>query len=140
MTQDREKYQDAESSSLMLAVAEELSAKKAQDIVVLDISSHAAYADTLIIVTATSKRHAQSLADSIVFQKKTMLGYTAPVEGYAQGDWILVDLGNVIVNIFQPEVRKIFNLEGLWSGAQILKDTRHSGTLSQRCLEEEKIC
>lgn len=140
MIQNREEHHGTESAQQAFIVAEELAAKNARDMLVLDISTYAAYADALVIATATSRRHAQSLADSIVVQRKNALRQPAPMEGYAQGDWILVDFGNVIVNIFQSEVRKIFNLEGLWSGARILKDTRHLNALNQMGLEEKETC
>ena len=101
-------------------VAEAALDKKAQDLVALDVSELTSYADTLLIATGTSDRHARSIADGIreaaTARGEKLLG----VEGYEEARWVLIDLGDVIVHVFQREVRDAYDLERLWSDAQSL--------------------
>lgn len=98
--------------------------KKGRDMLALDVSGLTSFAETLIIVTATSIRQGQALADDILEQCKQNNIEFLHMEGYNPGQWILLDLNDVIVNIFQAETREVFNLEGLWSGARVLDDRR----------------
>ena len=91
-----------------------LDEKKAQEIDLIDLRERNAFADYFLIATGTSQRHVQSLAqevDRYAHEKKApVLG----IEGEQQGDWILIDLGDLIVHIFRDEVRSHYNLEKLW--------------------------
>lgn len=98
--------------------------KKGRDMLALDLSGLAGFAESLIIVTATSVRQAQALADDILERCKQEHIEFLHMEGYNSGQWILLDLNDVVVNIFQAEARELFNLEGLWSGARIIDDRR----------------
>jgi ribosome-associated protein len=74
-------------------------------------------ADTFAIVTGRSKIQTRAIADTII-ESVAGHGYgVARVEGYSDGSWILIDLGNVIVHVFTPEQRTFYNLERLWSPA-----------------------
>lgn len=71
--------------------------------------------DSFAIVTGRSKIQTRAIADEIV-ERCAATGHKATrLEGYADGTWILIDLGNVIVNVFTPEQRQFYNLERLWS-------------------------
>jgi ribosome-associated protein len=71
--------------------------------------------DAVVIASGRSTRHVMSIAEHLARRLKD-LGYgTRPVTGAAQGDWALVDAGDVIVHVFRPEVREYYDLEGLWS-------------------------
>jgi ribosome-associated protein len=73
-------------------------------------------ADTFAIVSGRSKIQTRAIADAIV-EAVEQDGYNvARIEGYADGSWILIDLGNVIVHVFTPEQRSFYNLERLWGG------------------------
>jgi ribosome-associated protein len=100
---------------------------KAFHIVELDLTSLTDIADRLIICSATSTRHASALADKIVVRSKQLDRHPLGVEGEDQSEWILVDLGDVIVHIMLPEIRDFYALEKLWS---ISKTTRqdHPGS------------
>ncbi|MBN1379529.1 MAG: ribosome silencing factor [Gammaproteobacteria bacterium] len=95
-------------------VVEALEDIKALDIKVLDVQGLTSVTDYMIIATGTSNRHVKSLADNLlekaVKQKIKPLG----MEGQQEGDWVLVDLGDVVAHIMQPDVRAFYNLEKLW--------------------------
>lgn len=69
----------------------------------------------MIIASGTSQRHVAALADRVVKAMKDSGHAVNGVEGLAQGEWVLVDLGDVIVHLFRPEVRELYNLEKMWS-------------------------
>ena len=87
---------------------------KAEEIKIIDISNKASFADTFIIATCRSSRHADATADEIKKKLKKQ-GINCPnPEGRPQCDWIIVDVGNVIVHLFQSEIRELYSLEKLW--------------------------
>ena len=94
--------------------------KKAVELVALDVRDLTSYADTFVLATGTSDRHARSIADSI--REAASLHGEKPlgVEGYEEARWVLIDLGDVIVHVFQPDVRESYDLERLWSDASSL--------------------
>ena len=89
--------------------------KKGEEFTTLDVSGRTILADTFAIVTGRSKIQTRAIADSIAEAVKASGGSVARVEGYADGTWILIDLGNVIVHVFTPEQRSFYNLERLWA-------------------------
>ena len=87
---------------------------KAEEIKIIDIRNKASFADTFIIATCRSSRHANATADEIT-QKLKKQGINCPnPEGRPQCDWIIVDVGTVIIHLFRPEIREIYSLEKLW--------------------------
>src|SRR5258705_13930327 len=101
-------------------VAEAALDRKAVDLVALDVSALTSYADTFVIATATSDRHARAIADAICEAESASGAKALGVEGYDEARWVLVDLGDVIVHVFQEAVREAYDLERLWSDAQSL--------------------
>lgn len=101
------------------ALVSPLLAKKATDVVVLDIAKLSGYADFLVICSATSTRHAQTLADEVAKARKASGGH-ALIEGYGAGSWILVDTGDAIIHVFTSEMRDLYDIEGLWFDAPAL--------------------
>lgn len=92
-----------------------LDSLKAEDIVCVDLNGKASFADLLLVATATSGRHAASLADTV---EDALVKAGIPIlsiQGKHEGEWVLVDAGDVVVHIFQGEFRKLYNLEKLWS-------------------------
>ena len=91
--------------------------KKGEDLVIIDVRERATYADFILIASARSARHVQGLADFIedsLYQEKiSPLG----VEGKTEGQWILLDYGDVVVHLFYGPVREVYDLEGLWMDA-----------------------
>ena len=101
-------------------VAEAALDRKAIDLVALDVSELTSYADTFLITTATSDRHARAIADAIREAETARGSQPLGVEGYDEARWVLIDLGDVIVHVFQEEVRAVYDLERLWSDAQAI--------------------
>ncbi|MFZ2586809.1 MAG: ribosome silencing factor, partial [Alphaproteobacteria bacterium] len=88
---------------------------KAADIVYINLDGKASFADGMLVATATSSRHAASLADTV---EEALCKHKFPIlsiQGKNGGDWVLVDAGDIVVHIFQPDARKLYNLEKLWS-------------------------
>jgi ribosome-associated protein len=102
-------------SELLSRIVKSLDDDKAEDIVTIDLEGRSSLADALIIATGRSSRHVASIAEHLT-RKLKEAGYgTRPIDGASQGDWVLVDAGDVIVHIFRPEVRTYYDLEGMWS-------------------------
>lgn len=87
---------------------------KGQDIASLDIRKLTTIADYMLVVTATSSRHARSMADELIKRCKEAGIPPRSVEGQEQGEWVLIDLGDVIVHVMQAATRKLYDLESLW--------------------------
>jgi ribosome-associated protein len=94
--------------------------KLAEDVVALDVRGVVSFADALVICTGRSDRHVRSIADAV--GEAAARGGERPlgVEGYEEGRWVLMDLSDVIVHVFQAEVRSHYDLERLWSDAREL--------------------
>ncbi len=114
---NNQRYQSELLQERVDKIAEVLLEHKAKDYVCMDISeqSGGGFADRLCIVTATSPRHARALADAVTAlcqeQKYDFLG----IEGMQAGEWVLVDLNDIIVSIFLESTRSLYNLEDMWS-------------------------
>ncbi|RNC72325.1 MAG: ribosome silencing factor [Desulfuromonadales bacterium] len=87
--------------------------KKALDVRVLEIGRISSIADYLVIASGRSDKQAQAIAESV---KKGLKKYgkALDIEGLREGNWIVIDYGDVIVHIFQEELRRYYNLDGLW--------------------------
>ena len=88
---------------------------KAENIVTIDLEGRSALCDAAVIASGRSSRHVGAMADHLARRLKESGYGTRPISGQAQGDWVLVDAGDVIVHLFRPEVRDYYDLEGMWS-------------------------
>jgi len=88
---------------------------KAEDITVLDVRGKTTVTDWLVIATGSSSRHVKSVANNVVVEAKNAGETPLGSEGEVEGEWVLVDLGDVIVHIMQRQVRDYYDLESLWS-------------------------
>ncbi len=87
---------------------------KAKDLVVLDVQAMTTVTDYMLICTGTSQRHVKSLAENLALAAKAA-GHPPGIEGLDEGEWVLVDLGAVIVHVMQQQTRAFYQLEKLWS-------------------------
>lgn len=94
------------------AAVEEL---KAKDVVEIDVRGKTSIADFLVIASGTSSRHVKSIADEVVKFAKRLGAMPLGVEGEREAEWVLVDLGDVIVHVMLPRVREFYALERLWT-------------------------
>ncbi len=101
-------------------LVEALEAKKAEDIVLLDVRGHCMFADYFIISSGTSDRMLSALAEGVREIERATRHYGGKIEGRAEGGWILVDFGSVIVHLFSPERREYYALEELWQEAKVV--------------------
>ena len=87
---------------------------KAVDVRVLEVSEQTSITDFMIVASGRSDRHVRSLAENVVLEAKKNGCQPIGVEGEKQGEWVLVDLGDVIVHVQTPRTRDFYNLEKLW--------------------------
>ncbi len=104
-----------QTEALKKIAIEALEDLKGIDITEFDVRDMTSVTDVMIVASGTSDRHVKSLADAVVMACKkggvTPLG----VEGEGEGEWVLVDLGDVVVHVMQPRTREFYALEKLWS-------------------------
>lgn len=91
--------------------------KKGEDFTALDVAGRTILADTFAVVSGRSKVQTRAIADAVAEAVRENGYAISRIEGYADGTWILLDLGNVIVHVFTPEQREFYNLERLWGSA-----------------------
>ncbi|MDG2093467.1 MAG: ribosome silencing factor [SAR86 cluster bacterium] len=96
---------------------------KAEDVLSLDINGISSFADAIIIATANSNRHAKSLSEKLVESVKASGKSILGVEGKVESGWILVDCGEVVINIMKSDIRDFYDLEGLWGGNTLLNNS-----------------
>lgn len=95
-------------------VHEALTDVKAKDILELDVSSISNVADAIVIASGTSTRHVKALADNVADEARKAGFRPIGVEGERDAEWILIDLGHVVVHVMLPTARKFYDLESLW--------------------------
>jgi len=96
-------------------VIDALQDMKGLDIHALDVRSMTAITDFMVIASGTSDRHVKSLARNVLDQARAAGVKPMGVEGEQEGEWVLVDLRDVVAHIMRPQVRDFYNLEKLWS-------------------------
>jgi ribosome-associated protein len=101
------------------AVVDALEDVKARDIVVFDTARLPTMFERVVIASGDSNRHVRALADRVADSIRAAGGRVYGVEGESSGDWVLVDLGDVVVHIMHPTVRGFYNLEEVWSGKKV---------------------
>ena len=101
-------------------VVEAASDKKAEDILVLNVSEVTTIADLFVLMSGRGERQVQAIADAIIEKAKAAGRQPVGVEGYKGGRWVLIDLGDVVVHAFVPEERELYRLERLWGDAPVV--------------------
>ena len=97
---------------------------KAEDSVTIDLTGKSSIGDFMVVASGRSQRHVASIAEHVVKDVEKAGVSHVRVEGLRQGDWVLIDAGDVIVHLFRPEVREHYNLEKMWAGGR--KDARRA--------------
>ena len=103
------------SFDLQECLVEKIENLKGEDLVVLEVQENFAVTDFMMIVTGNSSRHVKAMLDLVVYSSKEEKVSIIGVEGRELYEWVLIDLGDVIVNLMQREARKFYDLERLWS-------------------------
>ncbi len=113
-----------EKTRAVVAALEDI---KANDITVLDTSQYSSLFERIVVASAQSTRQTKALADNVVERLRLAGEPVLGVEGADPGEWILVDLGEVVVHIMQPAVRAYYNLEELWNMQHLPRSAARSG-------------
>ncbi|MFL2526633.1 MAG: ribosome silencing factor [Candidatus Azotimanducaceae bacterium] len=100
----------------VLQILEEI---KAVDPVLMDVGDISGFADAMIVATGTSTRHIRSMHDALVSSVKEMEISLLGVEGKESNDWVLIDLGDLIVHLMRKETREFYDLEKFWSNQKL---------------------
>ena len=103
------------NNSLLDLVVDALEQMKAVDIRYLDVHEVTSITDAMVVCSGTSARHVKSLSDNVLLKTKEAGHRPLGVEGENAGEWVLVDLGDVVVHIMKPDIREFYQLERLWS-------------------------
>lgn len=102
------------SKDLLSLTEETLDDMKARDVRVMDVRELTSLTDYMVIASGGSDRHVSSIADRIIERAKAAGHAALGVEGKEHGEWVLVDLDDIVVHIMQPRIRDFYKLENLW--------------------------
>ena len=116
--------------AMKAAVIDALEDIKATDITVMDVSKLTSITSTMIIASATSTRQAKSLAHNVQVKMKELGIEPTGVEGEREGEWVLVDLGDIVVHIMLQSARDYYNLEQLWGAADSRRQAAKAASAS----------
>lgn len=100
---------------MLKLVLKSLDEDKAEDVVSIDLQQKTPIADYMVVASGRSQRHVSALADHLARRLKEAGYGNAHMEGMSQGDWVLIDSGDIVVHIFRPEVRDFYKLEKMWA-------------------------
>jgi ribosome-associated protein len=103
------------ATAMLKLVMTSLDDDKAEDIVSIDLAGKTPIADYMVVASGRSARHVGAVADHLVRRLKEEGYGHAQVEGMTQGDWVLIDAGDVVIHVFRPEVRQFYRLEKMWA-------------------------
>jgi ribosome-associated protein len=103
------------ATPLLKLILSSLDDDKGEEIVTLDLRGKTSIADYMVVANGRSNRQVSAMAGHLLSKLKDAGYGNCQVEGLSQGDWVLIDAGDVIVHIFRPEVRSFYNLEKMWS-------------------------
>lgn len=112
------------TSQIETLVLNALHALKAADLTILNVKDLTTITDTMIICSGRSTRHVVSLAENVIQQAKANGIHFIKSEGQETGEWVIVDLADVIVHVMLPNVREFYKLEDLWEPIKELRETQ----------------
>ncbi|MGD8383787.1 MAG: ribosome silencing factor [Lysobacterales bacterium] len=110
----REELTTDELQQLVVSSLEDF---KAADIQVIDVSDHSPLTERMVIASGNSTRHVKSMAENMIIKAKDSGNPPLGVEGQREGEWVLVDLNDVVVHLMLPQTRAFYNLEKLWEAS-----------------------
>ncbi len=115
---------DGNSQSLAESIADSMTEKKAEDLVILDMRELVSYTDFFVIATGNTERQVKAIFDEVYQKAKHGSPRVTPIgtEGESEGRWVLMDYGNVVAHIFTPDTRSYYRLERLWGEAPKVED------------------
>jgi ribosome-associated protein len=119
-TRPRPRAKQERASPLQQAVTSALEDMKAVNVKVLDVRGLTDIADTMFIASGNSDRHVRSIAERVVEKAKAAGFRPLGTEGSRDGEWVLVDLQDILVHVMLPRVREFYGLEHLWEGGPLL--------------------
>ncbi|WP_132294367.1 ribosome silencing factor [Marinobacterium mangrovicola] len=104
-----------QTDQLINLVHSALEDMKARDVATLNVTGKSSVTDYMVVASGTSKRHVMSVAQEVIDKVKEQGILPVGVEGQGVGDWVLVDLGDVVVHVMMPDARSFYDIERLWS-------------------------
>jgi len=113
------------SEDLLAHVLAWLDDAKAENVVTIDIKDKSSIGDYMVIASGRSDRHVGAVAEQVQRRLKEEGLGRARIEGQPQCDWVLIDIGDIIVHVFRPEVREFYNLEKIWSAERPSEAVAH---------------
>ncbi|KAB2912857.1 MAG: ribosome silencing factor [Hyphomicrobiaceae bacterium] len=114
-----------DSGALLAHLMAWLDDAKAENVVAIDIKAKSSIGDYMVIASGRSDRHVGAIADQLQRKLKDAGYGRIRIEGQPQCDWVLIDVGDIIVHVFRPEVREFYNLEKMWSAERPSDPTTH---------------
>ena len=114
-----------DSAALVDRIVHWLDDAKAEDVAVVDLKGKTSIGDFMVIATGRSDRHVNAIAEQLLQALKDEGQGRVRVEGQPQCDWVLIDTGDIIVHVFQPEIRTFYNLEKMWSADRAAEPVAH---------------
>lgn len=104
----------SDTNLMLKALLQGLDDLQAIDVTVIDVHDQTAITDFMIICSGRSSRHVKAIAENVMEHMKSQQLPALSVNGLDTGEWTLVDFGDFVVHVMQPESRAFYNLEGLW--------------------------
>jgi ribosome-associated protein len=117
MKKIQKKYRELPAEELLQVICRLADGQKAQELLVLDVRGLASFADYFVLLSGTSTRHVQGLADAIDGEIGSKRMKSGDTEGLNDGNWVLLDYNDIVVHVFHHETRAYYDLEGLWHDA-----------------------
>jgi ribosome-associated protein len=102
------------SEQLLERTLSSLNEEKAEDVIAINLRGKSEVADNMIVCSGRSSRQVTSIAEKLASTLKQDFGILCKIEGKVQGDWVLIDAGDVVIHVFRPEVREFYQLEKMW--------------------------
>jgi ribosome-associated protein len=114
-SEPKEQPESAEEDRLLKIVLEAIDAMKGLDVMVIDVRAMTTITDRMVIASGTSIRHVKAIADNVELVARREGFQVLGVEGAQAAEWVLIDLGDVVVHVMLPAIRKFYALEKLWA-------------------------